>query len=224
MTIEGCPRRNDQVSRKACEGCEWLYVEGETVECMLEHSVGGSARGRRLRRSGTDLSRERLPGEEAWFPPPPPERSESPMPLQDSPRSPVEDEAPPEQDEKAKRWKKMFLDEKLEAVEDSIVEYDPTMPPEHPDMMDLVERSIERTWVPPSDDAEECPPETSPEIEEPSTDPLPALPSPPDGSTPPVSPPADDPLLNPEELTDPFGRPLPPLSDETSDESAPGLP
>jgi hypothetical protein len=118
----------------------------------------------------------------------------------------------------------MFLDEKLEAVEDSIVKCDPTVPPENPDMMDLVEASIEGTWVRPSEEPEESPPETSPDIEEASTVPLPALPPPPVGPALLESPLPDDPFLNPEELTDPSGRPLPPLPDEMDDAFGPGRP
>jgi hypothetical protein len=118
----------------------------------------------------------------------------------------------------------MFLDEKLAAVEDSIVKCDPTLPLEPPDMMDQVEASIEGKWVFPWEEPEKSPPETSPDIERPSTDSLPALPPPPHGPTPPGSPLPDDPFVNAEQLTDLFGRPLPPLPDETDDEFGPGLP
>ncbi len=154
MAINGCPRRNDRVSKKDCEGCDWLYAEGETAACTLGRSGGGGHRGRRLRVPCSDVSRTLLPGEESWCPPLPTGRDESPMPSQEAPPGLAEDE-------KASRRKRMFLDEKLAAVEDSIVKCDPTLPPERPDMMDLVEASIEGKWVSPSDEPEESPPETS---------------------------------------------------------------
>lgn len=217
MAIKGCPRENDRVSKKDCEGCDWLSVGGETAACTLGRSGGGGPRGRRLPVPCIDVSRTLLPGEESWFPPLPTGRDESHMPSQEAPPGLAEDE-------KASRWKRMFLDEKLAAVEDSVVKCDPTLPLEPPDMMDLVEASIEGKWVSPWEEPEESPPETSPDIEGLPMDPGPTLPRSPVSPTPPGKPLPDDPFLNPEQLTDLFGRPLPPLPDETDDEFGPGLP
>ncbi len=238
MTIKGCPRNNDEVSEAACKHCQWLEEEDEGCVCTLaasgrtrSDSVRGKNRasskgrgkgwqgGKPQKRSGIDLWKWPVPERDALWPAPDSERLETPIP-----DGIIHNEGLREEGKAAKKeLEGIALDRMLTGVENSTEESDPAETPPRFDVYDLLERSVEGKWVSPTDPLDEVAAGNS-LLNGPREPDLPTVPSPPEIA--PLSPEStigSDPLENPEDLLDPFGRPLFPLPGSGNDGFGPGI-
>jgi hypothetical protein len=206
MVIKGCPRKNEEVSEEKCGDCKWFRIIKDAFVCLLDRARRPLVLRSKLKRlplpkkgknkmpvgrigldkMSADLGRWPVQREEEGWPKLDSERNETLMVSEDLEPQPLEEDSPPSD--------KYYPDQILTAIE----------------------KSVEGTTVPPEEqnddlDGTELPERRGTDVKE-----QPAAPTPP---TPPLWSPYDligQLLLNPEESTDPFGRPLPP-EDSTDD-------